>query len=41
MTAPRVTEEQMPYDKLPPEQQAKDHLFRAIVHALRPFITYA
>lgn len=26
------------FDKLPPEQQAKDHLFRAIVHALKPFV---
>lgn len=26
-----------PYDELPPEQQAKDHLFRAVVHALLPF----
>lgn len=27
----------VPYDLLPPEQRAKDHLFRGIVHALRPF----
>ncbi len=27
----------VPFDQLPPEQQAKDHLFRAIVHALAPF----
>jgi hypothetical protein len=26
----------VPYDELPPEQQAKDYIFRAIVHALRP-----
>jgi hypothetical protein len=26
-----------PYSELPAHQQAKDHLFRAIVHALRPF----
>lgn len=25
------------YDSLPPEQRAKDHLFRAVVHALAPF----
>ncbi len=25
------------FARLPPEQQAKDHLFRAIVHALAPF----
>lgn len=31
----------VPFDKLPPEQQAKDHLFRAIVRALRPFIAAA
>ena len=28
----------VPFDQLPPEQQAKDHLFRAIVHALAPFL---
>ena len=28
----------VPYAELPPEQQAKDHLFRSIVHAFRPFI---
>ena len=27
----------VPFDQLPLEQQAKDHLFRAIVHALAPF----
>lgn len=27
----------VPYDQLPAAQQAKDHLFRNIVHALRPF----
>lgn len=26
------------FEDLPPEQQAKDHLFRGIVHALRPFV---
>lgn len=26
------------YDRLLPEQRAKDHLFRAIVHALKPFM---
>lgn len=26
------------YDRLPREQQAKDYLFRGIVHALRPFV---
>lgn len=26
------------FEALPAEQQAKDHLFRAIVHALAPFI---
>ena len=25
----------VPFDQLPVEQQAKDHLFRAVVHALR------
>lgn len=25
----------MPFDQLPPEQQAKDYIFRAVVHALR------
>lgn len=29
----------VPFDQLPREQQAKDHLFRAIVHALAPFIS--
>lgn len=28
----------VPFDELPPEQQAKDHLFRGIVHALAPFV---
>lgn len=28
----------VPYPQLPPAQQAKDHLFLAIVQALRPFI---
>lgn len=28
----------VPFEQLPPEQQAKDHLFRGIVHALAPFI---
>ena len=27
-----------PYDELPQEQQAKDHLFRAIAHSLIPFL---
>jgi hypothetical protein len=27
----------VPYDQLPPEQRAKDHLFKAIVGALAPF----
>lgn len=27
-----------PFNELPPHQQAKDHLFRGIVHSLRPFI---
>lgn len=27
------------YDELPPEQQAKDHLFKAVVSALAPFLT--
>lgn len=26
----------VPYDQLPKEQQAKDFLFRAVVHALKP-----
>jgi len=26
----------LPFDMLPREQQVKDHLFRAVVHALRP-----
>lgn len=28
----------VPFDKLPPEQQAKDTLFRSIVHALKPLL---
>lgn len=28
----------LPFEDLPPEQQAKDHVFRAIVRALAPFI---
>lgn len=28
----------VPYDQLPPEQQAKDHLFKAIVAGLAPFV---
>lgn len=27
----------VPFDKLPPADKAKDHLFRAIIHALAPF----
>lgn len=27
----------VPFEQLPPEQQAKDHLFKAIVDALAPF----
>jgi len=29
----------VPYNDLPVEQQAKDHLFKAIVNALSPFVT--
>lgn len=29
----------VPYDRLPPEQQAKDHLFRAVVVALQDSVT--
>lgn len=29
----------VPYEQLPPEQQAKDHLFKAIVAALAPFLS--
>ena len=29
----------VPYDALPQSQKAKDHLFRAIVHALAPYLT--
>lgn len=28
----------VPFDQLPPSQQAKDHLFRSVVHGLAPFI---
>ncbi|HEX6624608.1 MAG TPA: RyR domain-containing protein [Pyrinomonadaceae bacterium] len=28
----------VPFEQLPPEQQAKDHLFRGIVHALAGFV---
>lgn len=28
----------VPYDQLPPEQRAKDHLFTAICRALHPFV---
>lgn len=28
----------VPYEELPPEQQAKDHLFKAVVAALAPLI---
>lgn len=28
----------VPYDELPPEQRAKDHLFKGIVNALAPFL---
>lgn len=28
----------VPYDQLPPEQQAKDYLFRGIVHSLVKFV---
>lgn len=28
----------VPFDQLPPEQQAKDRLFRSIVHALRHLV---
>lgn len=28
----------VPYNELPAEQQAKDYLFRGIVHALAPFV---
>ena len=27
----------VPFERLPPEQQAKDFIFRAVVHALMPF----
>lgn len=30
----------VPYDELPVEQRAKDFIFRAVVHALRPHHTY-
>ena len=29
----------VPFDELPAEQQAKDYIFRSIVHTLRPIIT--
>lgn len=29
----------VPFEQLPPMQQAKDHLFKAIVNSLAPFIT--
>lgn len=29
----------VPYDQLPPEQKAKDYLFRAVVHALKSVVT--
>ena len=29
----------VPYKDLPPEQQAKDHLFKAVVSALAPLLT--
>jgi hypothetical protein len=28
----------VPYNELPPAQQSKDYLFRAIVHGLAPFV---
>lgn len=28
----------VPYDQLPDDQKAKDHLFQAIVNSLRPFV---
>lgn len=28
----------VPYDQLPQEQRAKDYLFRAVVHSLKPFL---
>ena len=31
----------VPFDQLPPEQQAKDHLFRSIVHGLAPFVGHS
>lgn len=31
----------VPYDELPPEQRAKDHLFKAVVNSLAPFVTEA
>jgi hypothetical protein len=30
----------VPYEQLPKLQQAKDHLFRGIVHALAPFVAH-
>lgn len=29
----------VPYEELPAEQQAKDYLFKGIVHSLRPFVS--
>ena len=29
----------VPFDQLPPEQQAKDYIFRETVHSLRKFVT--
>lgn len=29
----------VPFANLPPEQRAKDHLFKGIVHALAPFVS--
>jgi len=31
----------VPYDQLPPTQRAKDHLFAAIVAALKPFVEFS
>ena len=28
----------VPYDDLPPEQRAKDHVFKAVVNGLAPFV---
>lgn len=42
MDAQGVTDHpcQVPYDQLPPAQQAKDELFRAIVEYLEPYTKY-